>query len=82
MFTLLGWVIVGYIAGSVALWFVPPSRPVPGWQAVACGAAGSIVGGMASATVYGDPYAPAGMLWSILGAVAVVMAVRWYTEAG
>lgn len=81
MVTLLGWVVVGYVAGAIALWFVPPTKPVPGWQTVACGAAGSIVGGMASATVYGTPYAPAGLLWSILGAVVVVIGVRWYGEA-
>lgn len=80
MFTILGWVLVGYFAGSLALWMFPPTKPVPGWQTVAFGMGGSIVGGMVSATMSGDPYAPAGFFMSIVGAVVVVLAVRWYQE--
>jgi len=81
MFTIVGWVIVGYVAGSLAMWFMPPKEPVPGWQTVAVGVGGSIVGGMISATASGDPYAPAGFMWSVIGAVAVVAGWRWYAEA-
>lgn len=80
MFALLGWVLVGYLAGSVALWLVPPKRELPGWQTIAFGVAGSIVGGMVSATINADTYSPAGIMWSVIGAVAVVAAWRWYEE--
>lgn len=80
MFTLLMWVVFGWIAGSVALWFMPPKTPAPGWQTVAVGVAGSIVGGMANALITGDYYAPGGIVWSVLGAVGVVAAWRWYQE--
>lgn len=81
MFSLIGWVVIGYIAGSLAMWLVPPKQPVPGWQTIAFGAAGSIVGGMVSATVSGDVYAPGGFFWSVIGAVIVVLGVRWYQES-
>lgn len=81
MFTIIGWVLIGYIAGSLAMWLVPPKEPIPGWQTIAYGVAGSIVGGMAYATVEGDAYAPAGLLWSVIGAAVVAIGVRWYQEA-
>lgn len=80
MFTILGWAIVGYFAGSLALWLVPPKQPVAGWEVIGYGVVGSIVGGMASATMTGDPYAPAGLLWSAAGAAIVVIGVNWYRE--
>lgn len=81
MFSIIGWVVCGYIAGSVALWFMPPAKPAPGWQTVGFGVGGSIVGGMASALLTGDCYSPAGIMWSIIGAVVVVAGWRWYSEA-
>lgn len=80
MFAILGWVIVGYVAGSVAVWLVPPKREAPGWQTIAIGVGGSIVGGMISATLNADTYSPAGFFWSAVGAVAVAVAWRWYEE--
>lgn len=80
MFTLLGWAVTGYIAGSLAMWLVPPAKPVPGLETILYGVAGSIVGGMASATMSGDPYSPAGFMWSTIGAVVVVLGVNWYRE--
>lgn len=82
MFTIIGWLVIGYIAGSLALWVFPPKVPVPGWQTVAFGVAGSIVGGMVSSTLSGDIYAPGGLIMSAAGACAVVLAVRWYQEQG
>lgn len=80
MFTILGWVVVGYIAGSVAMWLVPPKNPVPGWQTIAYGVGGSIVGGMISATLTGDFYAPGGLAMSVVGAVVVTLGVQWWQE--
>lgn len=78
MFTLIGWVICGYVAGSLAMWLVPPKQPVPGWETIGFGVAGSIVGGMVASTLSGDPYAPAGFFYSVIGAVVVVLGVNWY----
>lgn len=81
MFTIVMWVLFGWIAGTLAMYLMPPKQPVAGLQVVAVGVAGSIVGGMANAMMTGDYYAPGGILWSIIGAVAVVAAWRWYQEA-
>lgn len=80
MFSIVLWVVFGWLAGAVALRIIPPKQPVAGWHSIAVGVAGSIVGGMASSILSGNPYAPGGVLWSIVGAVAVVAAWRWYTE--
>lgn len=80
MFTIIGWLVVGYLAGSFALWVFPSKAEVPGWQTVAYGVAGSIVGGMISSTMSGDLYSPAGLLMSAAGAAVVVLGIRWYQE--
>jgi uncharacterized membrane protein YeaQ/YmgE (transglycosylase-associated protein family) len=82
MFSLLSWIVVGYIAGSVAEWLVPPTTPQPGWQRIATGVAGSVVGGMVYALLHGADYSPAGIVWSCGGAVCCMLAYRWYTHGG
>jgi uncharacterized membrane protein YeaQ/YmgE (transglycosylase-associated protein family) len=82
MLTILGWLIVGYIAGSVAEWLVPPASPQPGWRTVATGVAGSVVGGIAYAMLHGADYSPAGLVWSCGGAVLCVLAYQWTTHGG
>lgn len=77
MLSILGWVLCGWIAGSIAEYFVPPDRPSPGWQTIGLGIAGSIVGGMVSSILGGDPYSPAGIVWSVIGAVVCLFAYRW-----
>lgn len=80
MFTILGWIITGWVAGSIAEWFLPHKTPTPGWQTIATGVAGSIVGGMVYAILHGRDYSPAGLVWSCGGAVLCLVAYRWYTE--
>lgn len=80
MVTLIGWVLIGYVAGSLAMWLVPPKTPVPGWETIAYGVGGSIVGGMVSSVLSGDSYSPAGFFYSVFGAVIVVLGVNWYRE--
>lgn len=80
MMTILWWIICGYISGSLALWMFPPKQPIPGWQTVAYGVAGSVVGGMISAQMSGDCYSPGGILMSAAGAIVVILGVQWYTE--
>lgn len=82
MFSILGWVITGYIAGSVAEWLVPPKTPQPGWQTIATGVAGSVVGGIVYSVLHGADYSPAGLVWSCCGAVICVLGYRWTTQGG
>lgn len=79
MLTLVMWIVFGWISGSVAQWLVPLDKPSPGWQTIALGIAGSIVGGMVSAILTGSGYHPAGVIGSVLGALACMFIYRWYT---
>jgi uncharacterized membrane protein YeaQ/YmgE (transglycosylase-associated protein family) len=82
MFSLIGWVITGWIAGSLANWFLPSASVQPGWQTVATGVAGSIVGGVVYSLINGSDYSPAGFVFSTVGAVCCLVAYRWYTSTG
>lgn len=82
MFSLIGWVITGWISGSLANWFLPSASVQPGWQTVATGVAGSIVGGIAYSLINGSGYSPAGFVFSTVGAVVCLAGYRWYTNGG
>lgn len=81
MISIVGWIVCGFIAGKVAMWLLPPTHPLPGMHVIGFGIGGSIVGGFAHAMVSGQPYSPAGIVWSCIGAVAVVAAWRWYVDS-
>ena len=82
MFSLIGWVITGWISGSLANWFLPSASVQPGWQTVETGVAGSIVGGIGYSIINGSGYSPAGFVFSTVGAVVCLVAYRWYTSEG
>ena len=42
MFTLIVWLVFGFIAGSVAEWLWPPAKPRSRFQTIAIGVAGSV----------------------------------------
>ena len=73
--SLLTWAAFGAIVGSLARAIVPTSRLSAGWlPTIALGIAGSVAGGLPFGT------GPAGLLGSVVGAVAVVCLHSWYTE--
>jgi uncharacterized membrane protein YeaQ/YmgE (transglycosylase-associated protein family) len=75
VFTILGWIVFGLIAGAIARLLVPGRDPM-GWLAtIALGIVGSVVGGLiAYALRLGtEPYHPAGWIFSILGAVLALL---------
>lgn len=76
MFSLVAWAVFGWIAGSIAEWLWPPAKPQSRWVTIATGVAGSIAGGLAGAIVSGDGYRPAGIVLSVVGAVACMAAYR------
>lgn len=80
MISIVVWVVFGWIAGSIAEWLWPPAQPHPKWQTIAIGVAGSIAGGLAGSIVSGDSYRPAGLVLSVLGAVACMFAWRKFSE--
>jgi uncharacterized membrane protein YeaQ/YmgE (transglycosylase-associated protein family) len=79
--SLVTWVVFGAVVGCAAravfAWVSPSAatRVPDSWAAtVALGVAGSIVGGLPFGT------GPAGLMGSIIGAVAVVVIHSWYME--
>ena len=82
MFSIIGWIVTGYIAGSLANWFLPSASVQPGWQTIATGVAGSMVGGTLYSLVNGSDYSPSGFVFSTVGAVLCLVACRWYQSNG
>lgn len=76
---IVGWIVFGLIAGALARLLMPGRDPM-GWLAtIALGIAGSVVGGLIA---YGlklgtDPYAPAGWIFSIVGALLTLSVYYW-----
>lgn len=78
MLSILGWIICGWIAGSIAEWVLPPPSQSQGWTTIGTGIAGSVVGGIVYGMVHGSRYSPAGIAWSVIGAVLCLAAWRWW----
>lgn len=70
MLGIILWIVFGWVTGSIAEWLWPPATPSSRWQTIAVGVVGSIVGGVAGSLVSGDSYHPAGMVMSVVGAIA------------
>lgn len=82
MMQLVAWAVFGWIAGSIAEWLWPPKRPQQRWQTIAVGVLGSIAGGLAGSLASGDHYRPAGLVVSVIGAVACMAVWRQLDEVG
>lgn len=82
MLSIIGWVVTGWIAGTVAEYFFPQPVGTPGWKTVATGIIGSVVGGLGYSFVNESRYSPAGIIWSCVGAVACLAAWQWYQKNG
>ena len=59
MFSLIVWLVFGFIAGSVAEWLWPPAKPRSRFQTIGVGIAGSVCGGLVGSIITGNYYAPA-----------------------
>ena len=78
--TIIGWVLFGLIAGAVAR-MLHPGPDAMGWVGtMLLGMTGSLVGGgVAYLLHFGtSPYAPAGWIFSILGAI-VLLAMGFFS---
>jgi len=79
LYSILGWILFGLIAGAIARLLIPGRDPM-GWIAtILLGIVGSVVGGLiAYALKLGtDPYQPAGWILSIIGAVIALLGYYW-----
>jgi uncharacterized membrane protein YeaQ/YmgE (transglycosylase-associated protein family) len=71
---LLLWLAFGAVAGGVAKWLYPGKCP-EGWvPTIGLGIVGSLAGGLP----FGD--APAGLIGSVIGAVAVMFAYSLWSD--
>jgi uncharacterized membrane protein YeaQ/YmgE (transglycosylase-associated protein family) len=81
---IIGWIIVGLIAGAIARWVMPGPDPMGWLGTIVLGVVGSLVGGtlLNLLTGGGLELSAAGILGSILGALIVLFVWRRMRPAG
>jgi uncharacterized membrane protein YeaQ/YmgE (transglycosylase-associated protein family) len=77
MFSLLGWVVIGLIAGALARLLIPGRQSMGIFMTMLLGIVGSFVGGFISSLIFGrDPMEPtihgSGLIMSTIGAVVLL----------
>jgi uncharacterized membrane protein YeaQ/YmgE (transglycosylase-associated protein family) len=75
---IIGWIIIGLIAGAIARWLMPGPDPMGWLGTIVLGIVGSLVGGtlLNLLTGGGLELSAAGILGSILGALIVLAVWR------
>jgi uncharacterized membrane protein YeaQ/YmgE (transglycosylase-associated protein family) len=81
---IIGWIIVGLIAGAVARWLMPGPDPMGWLGTIVLGIVGSLVGGTLLNLLSGGglELSAAGILGSILGALIALYVWRRMRPAG
>ena len=71
---IIGWIIIGLIAGAIARWIMPGADPMGWLGTIVLGIVGSLVGGTLLNLITGGglELSAAGILGSILGALIVL----------
>lgn len=75
MLSFIWWLIVGLIAGALARLIMPGRDPMGVIATILLGIVGSIVGGLVSWAIWGvdeSGFRPAGLLFSLAGAILVL----------
>jgi uncharacterized membrane protein YeaQ/YmgE (transglycosylase-associated protein family) len=75
---IIGWIVIGLIAGAIARWIMPGPDPMGWLGTIVLGIVGSLVGGTILNLLFGGglELSAAGILGSILGALIVLFAWR------
>jgi len=75
---ILGWIIIGLIAGAIARWLMPGPDPMGWLGTIVLGIVGSLVGGTLLNLLFGGglELAASGILGSILGALIALWVWR------
>ena len=75
---IIGWIVIGLIAGAVARWLMPGADPMGWLGTMVLGIVGSLVGGtiLGLLTGGGLELSAAGIIGSILGALLVLFIWR------
>jgi uncharacterized membrane protein YeaQ/YmgE (transglycosylase-associated protein family) len=76
---LIWWLLVGLIAGAIARLVVPGRDPLGFFGTILLGLVGSVIGGFVADLLAGgdEDFSPAGIIGSILGAIAALLIWRW-----
>jgi uncharacterized membrane protein YeaQ/YmgE (transglycosylase-associated protein family) len=76
------WIVIGLIAGALARLLVPGRDPMGVFGTVVLGLVGSLIGGLVGdvLTTGDQDLSPAGLLGSILGAIAALLVYRAYAR--
>jgi uncharacterized membrane protein YeaQ/YmgE (transglycosylase-associated protein family) len=71
---IIGWIIIGLLAGAIARWLMPGPDPMGWLGTIVLGIVGSLVGGTLLNLIFGGglELSAAGILGSILGALIVL----------
>lgn len=79
--SLIGFLLVGCIAGLIARFLMPGAQPMGILTTMGLGLVGSFVGGLLSSMLGGGGYLlelrPAGIIGSTIGAFVLLLAVGW-----
>ena len=74
-FSLIGFIIIGFIVGILARYFYPGAINLGFWMTVLLGIGGSLVGGIVTSLLWTSAdgrFHRAGLIMSILGAMALI----------
>lgn len=72
---LLGWIIIGLIAGALAKWIMPGRDPGGIIVTILIGIAGALVGGFLASIIPG--IGPGGNVWNLIIATAGAVLLLW-----
>jgi uncharacterized membrane protein YeaQ/YmgE (transglycosylase-associated protein family) len=81
---IIGWIILGIVAGGIASLLVPGRTPLGCIGVVAVGILGALVGGLVFEAVFGDDEGVGwlgSLLIAIVGAAGILMALRLMNKA-
>lgn len=75
LWAILGWIVLGLIAGAIARLLVPGRQAMGLLATMALGIVGSFVGGFLASLIFGDRdlWSPSGWIGSIIGAIIVLL---------
>lgn len=85
LFTIIGFIILGLIAGALARLLVPGKDPMGIGATIVLGIVGSFVGGFLWYLIAGggeDGFSPSSLLGSIIGAIIVLLIYRAVSDRG
>ena len=82
---IIGWCVFGLVVGALSRFLLPGKDPMSWFMTAVTGVAGSFLFGVIFYFVFGNEASgvePAGFIGSVIGAVLVLLAVRYMKSSG